>query len=443
MKHNEGIILKKATLNNINALQFFQLLRYGTFILIGVLLSKSQLGTVNIGHYETFLLLASAFSFFWVNGYLKAMMPETSKKSGEDLKIFVFNTFLLLFVLSLVFALLVYWVHDPFSNLLLNGNPVHLPLALSGYILFNSPALMIEYVYLIHHKPKHMVAYGLISFFLQAVMVGIPPFLGYGLHEILILLFLFSLLKFGWLLVVLRKYATAVFRLNEMKELFLTGLPLVLSILLSSSARYIDGFIVTSRFSPEEFAIFQYGARELPLALLMANSLGMAMLPRFSGSSVESPLAELRSEVSRLNWFLFPVSALLMLTSHWFFPIVFNPQFAASATLFNIYLLLVISRVLFPQTLLIAQRINRTIVRASFFEIVLNVGFSILLARWIGLRGVAYATLIAYLFEKIYLAIALKRKLGINPGQYIPLKTYFLSSLLLIAVFIFVEFFIF
>jgi O-antigen/teichoic acid export membrane protein len=218
---------------------------------------------------------------------------------------------------------------------------------------------------------------------------------------------------------------------------------LVLSTLLGSSASYIDGFIVTSKFSPDELAIFQYGARELPLAMLLANSLNMAMLPRLAQKDIKSPLAEFRSEIYRLHWILFPVSILLIFSSHWFFPVVFNPQFAASASIFNISLLLVISRVLFPQTLLNAKRMNSIQVWASFFEICINILMSVWLANLIGINGVAYGTFIAYLFEKLFLMVACKKKLNIGPARYLPLRIYFVSTALLAAAFIIVEFIIY
>jgi O-antigen/teichoic acid export membrane protein len=241
----------------------------------------------------------------------------------------------------------------------------------------------------------------------------------------------------------MKKYSKFGFDIPILKEFLALGAPLVLSTLLSSSASYIDGFIVTSKFSPDDLAIFQYGARELPLALLLSNSLSMAMLPRFAQKNIESPLAEFRSEVYRLHWLLFPISILLLLTSHWFFPVVFNAQFEGSAVIFNISLLLVISRVLFPQTLLIAKRMNKVQVWASFFEICVNVGFSLWLASLIGIKGVAYGTLIAYVFEKVFLMIACKKMLNISPAKYLPLKIYSIFTVLLILTFIFVEFIIY
>lgn len=432
--------MKRIKIDNVKSLQLFQLIRYGSLLLIGILLSKSALGKANIGLYETFLLIAGAFTFFWVNGFLKVMLPVSSEKNKDEKKVLVYNTFVLLFGLAAVSAILVLILNKPFSTFLLNGNEVPLPLLLAFYIFINSPALMIEYIYLINKRSRSILIYAAITFTLQIAAVGLPPFFGFGLTTVLGCLAGIAVLRFIWLLTVLRQYARVSFQWPIIREYIKHGLPLVLSTLLSSSARYIDGFIITSQFSPEDFAVFQYGARELPLAMLLANSLSMATLPRLSKKDIASPLAEFRSEVYRLNWLLFPVSILLLLTSHWFYPLVFNPEFAASATIFNVYLLLVISRLLFPQTLLTAKKMNNIVVRASFFEILINISLSILLAIKMGIAGVAYATFVAYLFEKIYLMFACKRKLNVSVSAYLPLQIYFVMSFLLVLTFIFVEF---
>lgn len=435
--------MKRINISNVNALQLFQLIRYGTLMLIGILLSKSELGRTNIGHYETFLLVAGAFTFFWVNGFLKVMMPMHSEKDEKEKRELIFNIFVLLSAFSFLAALLVFTLQQPVSTYLLNGNSIPMPILLGLYILLNSPALMTEYIYLTNNRSKSILIYAVSVFSIQVLAVGLPPFLGFGLNTIIIGLIASTIVKYIWLLLVLKRFSSIKLNPSMLKEFIRYGSPLVLSFLLSSSARYIDGFIITAKFSPDEFAIFQYGARELPLAMLLCNSLSMAMLPKFSQKNIASPLAEFKSEVYRLHWLLFPVSILMLIFSHWLYPLVFNPDFKESATIFNIYLLLVISRLLFPQTLLIAKKINGIIVRASLFEIIINVGVSLWLANIMGVMGVAYATVIAYLFEKIYLVIACKRKLNIGLSNYLPLKIYFISSGLLVLVFIIVELIIF
>ncbi|MDA3879558.1 MAG: oligosaccharide flippase family protein [Prolixibacteraceae bacterium] len=432
--------MKKINFTGVNALQLFQLIRYGTLFLIGILLSKSGIGQTAIGQYEMFVLIAGAFTFFWVNGFFKVLMPVWAEKKKEERPVLLFNIFILLSFFALLAALLVFLLQDAVSQLLLNGSEVPLPGVLALYILFNSPALMVEYIYLLKNRSSRIIIYALTTFSLQLLVVGVPPFLGYGLEQILYGLLGVSVLRYLWLLLILKQNATARVDVAYLNEYIKYGYPLVLATLLSSSARYIDGFIITSQFSPREFAVFQYGARELPLALLLSNSLSMAMLSRFSKKDIASPLAEFRSEVYRLHWALFPISIVLMLTSHWLFPALFNTNFAESATIFNIYLLLVFSRLLFPQTIITAKKMNRYIVQASFFEIVINVTLSLILSKTMGIAGVAYATVVAYTFEKIYLLFILKKKLAITLNDILPIKIFTIMSLLLLMSFVISEF---
>jgi O-antigen/teichoic acid export membrane protein len=435
--------MKDFRFSNVNALQAYQLMRYGSLLLIGILLSKSGIGRTNIGNYETFLLISGAFTFFWVNGFLKVMMPLSSEKTPTETKVLLFNAFIVLLFFSSLAGLLSFSLSKPFSEILLNGNSVPMPQILAAYIFLNSPSLMIEYIYLIRNEPKKIILYGIITFGLQILAIGIPPFFGLGLNFILPLLAIVSAIRFIWLITILIRYSKARFDKKILTEFLQLGTPLVISTLLGSSAAYIDGFIVTSKFSPDDFAIYQYGARELPLALLLANSLNMAMLPLLARKNFRNSLSEFRSEIYRLHWVLFPVSIILILTSHWFYPLVFNPQFEASATIFNVSLLLIINRLLFPQTILTAQKKNHIQVWASLTEILVNVTLSFWFATIFGLVGVAYATFVAYLVEKIFLTIACRKMLNVSLKEYLPLNLYFLSSTILIVIFVLVEFFIY
>ena len=65
--------------------------------------------------------------------------------------------------------------------------------------------------------------------------------------------------------------------------------------------------------------------------------------------------------------------------------------------------MLIVSRLVFPQTILIGLQKNKAIMVASFLEIILNVAFSILFMQFWGLAGVAYGTVCAYAFEKLIL----------------------------------------
>jgi O-antigen/teichoic acid export membrane protein len=213
---------------------------------------------------------------------------------------------------------------------------------------------------------------------------------------------------------------------------------------MSGSAQYIDGFIITSYFDDATFAVFRYGAREFPLAVLLANAFSSSMLPGFANkSALQENLTLIRQKSSKLALWLFPLSGILMLASHEAFPLVFNVSFSGSATIFNIYLLLIVSRLLFPQTILVGLQKNKAILWASLIEITTNVALSLWFVQFWGLPGVAYGTVCAYLIEKMILMIFVRRTCEIRVSEYLDVKRHIVYSLLLSAVFIVIEFLIY
>jgi O-antigen/teichoic acid export membrane protein len=428
----------KFRLNTISAFQIYQLVRYATLVLTGIVFAKTTLSQQAIGEYETFVFLAGAVTFFWLNGLMKALLPLSAE--GEQSRAALFSSFVLISLFSFFTGILLYLAKPFFSEYLLNGKEVPEIGLLVIYLIFGVPANMAEYYYLIRQRNKALVIFAGVSFFIQFWLVATPVIAGYGIEWALRGLVLSALLRYGWLwgLLVFNSEIRFSFRFVE-AHLKLGG-PLVAATFLSGSAHFVDGFIVTSRFDESTFAVFRYGARELPLATLMANALSSAMLPVFAvKEKLNENLKQLKGSVRRLMHFLFPLTAVLLLVSHPIFPVVFNPAFKESATIFNIYLLLIISRLLMPQTILNGLRHTRPIMMASLLELLLNVSLSLLFVRFWGIAGIAFATFIAYLFEKLYLVVVVQRKLSIRLADYHPVKYYVIYSLSVIAFFIFAE----
>jgi O-antigen/teichoic acid export membrane protein len=428
----------KNQLNTISSFQAFQMVRYGTLILTGIVLAKSALSQSAIGEYETFLFLAGAVSFFWLNGLLKALLPlSAGGKHGSAL----FSSFVLISVLSVLTGVLLFFAQPFFTEFLLNGKYVPELNLLVFYIMIGVPANLVEYVYLVKKKNKALLFYAVISFAVQFLLVVVPVLAGKPVSHAMRGLVISAVLRYIWLWGIFIFWAEIRFSTSFVVEHLQLGMPLVVATLLSGSAQFIDGFIVTSRFDESTFAVFRYGARELPLATLLANALNSAMLPEFAmKEKFKENLEKLRKSVTRLMHFLFPLTAILLLVSKPLFPVIFNPAFAESATVFNIYLLLVISRLLMPQTILNGLRKTRQIMVASFFELVLNVALSLLFVRYWGIAGIAFATFVAYLFEKVYLTFVVRHTLKINLSEYHPVKYYMYYSFGIVAIFIFAEF---
>jgi len=431
----------KNKLNSISAFQFYQLVRYATLILIGVVFTKTAITQTEIGEYETFVFIASAVSYFWLNGLQKALLPVSA--TNKDTKSHIFSAFVILQLFSILAAVFLFLMQPVFSEFLLNGKNIPEIGLLVVFIVFGVPANLIEYYYIIKKRNVAIVVYSVVSFSVQLILVTLPAILDYGISAALKGLVLSAVLRYIWLLIILITNREIHYSNSFVKEHLKLGGPLILATFLSGSAQFVDGFIVTSYFDEGTFAVFRYGARELPLAMLLANALSTAMLPDFAlENQLRLNLQKLKQSVTRLSHFLFPFTAVLLLITHSAFPIIFNSKFSESATIFNIYLLIIISRLMLPQTLLNGLKIMKPIMTAALLELIVNVSMSLILVQFLGINGIAYATFIAYFFEKIYLSIEVKRKMNVSINEYIPLKIYTIYSLTILAIFVLVEFII-
>lgn len=427
-------------INNISALQFFQLFRFGILLLISIIFTKTHLGITEIGIYETLLFISGALSFFWLQGLIQSFLPlyKNRNKTEGTKSPDIFNAFLLTLFFSIVAFVFVLGFKNYIAHYTGNTGIVPYLNLFAFYILLSSPASLIEYIYLLQNKPGKIIRYGIISFILQLIFVALPIVLGKSLEWSIYGLVLISFVRIIWLFWLINTYSSFKISFSFIKEHFTLGYPLILGALLSGSAQYIDDFLVSHFFNSANFAIYKYGAKQFPLVVLLANAFSNAMVPVFASCELQNAMQQIRQRSARLMHILFPVTIILLLTSKWLYPIVFNVHFLPSAYIFNILLLLAISYMIFPQTILIGLRKTKLILIASTLELILHIGLSLVLLHYFGIAGIAIATVCAYVFEKILLLFFTSVSLKISPVQFIPVKLYLIYTFILLSVFLLV-----
>lgn len=404
-------------------------MRYGAFVLIGILYAKLNLPTADIGHFETFLLISGMVSFFWVSGLINTMLSVYPKKSDAEKKALLFNTFVSLAILSVLAAGVLLLFSDNLLAFLDKKGEGRLIGLSVVYLLLSNPAFISEYVLFLGDRRSGVVIYGAVVSALTIAAAVLPVALNYPLEYAMYCLIATALLKLLFALYLLGKFAIFTFDLKVQLTALRLSTPVVLSLFVSGSAEYIDGLIVKSRFDDLFFAVYRYGAKELPVLLIIANTFSTAMIPAIAANMNEG-LAELKRKSTRLMHVFFPLTMVLLLISPLLYLYVFNENFVYSAIIFNIYLLLAIPRVLFPQTVLTGLQHNRYLLVSSLLEIVINVSLSLFLAEKMGLPGIAVGTFVAYLFDKVFLIAVARFVYGIKPSAYINLVPFFVYSAL-------------
>ncbi len=399
-------------------MQLFQLIRYGSFLLIGIAFAKLQVPKEDISTYESFLWLVGFFSFFWIAGNINVLLTLYPKKSEEEKKELLFNTFCILSFLSVVAAIILY----PFSEL---G---------AIYLVFNNVAYLTEYILFLNNKKKTLLYYGISVALVQVLLCVLPIYLGYGISLSILALIYVALFKALYLLYLLQKFSRFHFNKEMVRHSIQLALPLLVSFFISGSAEYIDGWIVKSQFSLADFSVFRFGSREFPLFTILASTLSMSLIPAVAKDKKQG-IATIYEQSKKYMHYFFPIAIVLTICSKWIFIVAFSSAFEESGKLFAALLLLTIPRLVFPQTILTALQKNKWILFASISEMLVNIIASILLAKQFGLIGVAYGTVLAFVFEKLLLTIILYKEEKIKPQQYIPLRTLFIYSLLLVLSF--------
>jgi len=421
--------------NKVFSLQIVQLVRTAVVFGVSIFLAQFYKDTKIISQYETLLLVGTGLTFFWVSGLMTTFLPYYYNKSEEDRKSVIYNTFISLSALSILSFFAVIALGAMFFDTI----NVSLFIAYGLFILFNSPSFLIEYIYLVNQKNKSIILYAIIVFSIQLLVFCVPLFFGASLLVAVYCIAVLALFKFIFLVFLVRKYGKASFDFALVKAYLSKSTPIIITLLIGGSTEYVNGFIVKSYASDHEFALFRYGAREFPLSRILANTLSVVLsgtvANAIANGKLKDSLAQLKNSSKRLMHILFPLTLVLMLSSQYIYRFAFTETFEDSYKIFNIYLLLVVSRMVFPQTVLLGMQKNRQVMYASAIEFSVNFGLGLLLISRFGIFAVPFATLSAFYVYELILIFFVKKE-GVKLKSYLPIKTWLIYSSLLWLVFL-------
>lgn len=433
--------LKKPELTRYNSLQIFQFLRFGTFFLISILLAKityakftSGFGTLILSKHEMLMLLSSSLTFFWVSSITNTLIPFYHASDEQKQKRILFNAFAILTIFSLVAGIITAIVgHVKYPK------DADLFQMFALVVFLNTPTYITDYIFFLKGKYRSLIIWGVLSFAAHIILLCTPIYMRQTLNLAINLLVILSLIKFNYTIILLMKYSIISFHTRLIMEFMKKVLPFLFSILLAGSMDYINSYIVEYYFSPADFTIFRYASKELPIFLIMANSLSNIYSGEIANyvkqGRLETGLAKLKDSSRRLMRWLFPGTIVLMFISKYFFELAYNKDLVEGYKVFNIYLLLIISRMLFPQTVIMGMMKNRIFYLVSTNYLIINLILSFWFVSFLGMEGIAYATVISFTVEKILLLSYCKME-GVDPRKFTAIGEYILYTALTLGAFV-------
>ncbi len=414
----------------------FHIFRQLTSILIAVILAKSYLPIHSISTYEKLIYIGYGLSFFWVAGLIQGMLAIFPEKSTEKQKQFYWEAYLLFFGITILTFIFSNIFRGATIQLFTSQSNLDYFFWFSLYLCLNWPTYLLEHFYLLQNKPKRILQFGAFAFGGQIFVMAFPILLGWEFVYCFYGLIILAGLKHLWLLIYLFQASIFTFQFGNIGRWIRLSIPLMAYAFIGGLNQVFDNWLVNYSFeaSSDVFAIFRYGAKELPLTIALANAFSVGMIPEVS-RDLQQSLVDIKKKSLILFHFLFPLSAVLILTSHWLFPLVFEEAFFESALVFNVYLLLIINRLVFPHTIIMGLKDNHVMTIVSSIELVANIVSSLILVKYFGLWGIAMGSVVGYSIEKILDAGYLYFKYGISFQQYTAIGWYLFYSCFLIGVF--------
>jgi len=406
-------------------------------VFISFLLVKSSFTREVTSGFELFLFIANIGSFYWIIGIGNAMLSYYPTLSKNIQKSFFKSVFFILQSLGIILAILVYFTKGfnlATENQYLNNNAIGL---LSLYIIFYSPTLIIEIKYILLNKYKELIKYGIAIFSLQFIMIFASVILFKDIFIVFLWLTIWTFIRWIWTIIIVFYNDNGQLISKSIIKLFiLFSLPIIAHILLGNGMDYIDGILVSKFFNSDQFSVYRYGAREFPIILIIIGAIRSVMIPK-AVENISQAAQEIKKKTKKIMIIFFPIAIFLIFFSKYIFVFFYNADYIYSAILFNIYLLIISSRIILTEVFIYAKHKNKILMYVSFFELLLNISLSILLMKYFGIAGIAFATFVSFLASKIYLIIYTQKVLKIDLTRYLDINSYlFLTITLYIAFFI-------
>lgn len=400
-------------------------------MLIAVFLSHFTDDLVWINRWESLLLLSTSVTFFYVSGFGYTLVGFVKKHPLNHQDHIFAATFQILLGLGILSGLAVVLIGLRFDE---PSFGIAELLCFALYVTGMTGSSVVEYVYFIRGSFRKLIRWGIVNQILLTLAAVVPLLCRIGFIWVTVFLALAGI----WRLIHTLQLIPDFYRFANRsihRELMRFNGPVVLSLLAGTGYIYVSQYLIKSAVSMEQFNLFRYGSRDFPLFIVMSNAFSVVLGGMYHRKVTPAELTTIRKSHLRLMHQLYPAAIVLMLGSSTLFQIAFTEQFKGAYLVFNLLLLTLIPRMVFPQSLLLGIGKSRYALIASVLEFITGLMLVWVLLPLYGISGAALAITVAYFVEKIWLIVFCYRE-RIPFHQTLRTGWFFMYSVLLLAAFL-------
>jgi O-antigen/teichoic acid export membrane protein len=409
----------------VSAFQFYQISRYVQNFLLSIVLVKSGLSLGQVGAFEIWLFAVTMAGQFWMSGLKDKWVSGYKQKPEDQRDDFLLQGFYAHIIMGLVSAVIFLFILPQIYEYEQNVPVFQALLFGAMYIILHALSGIPEIILLLKNKGQQLFYYGLFSLVIFICLAGLLFLSDTSLQTVFIIVLSFAAIKCLYLLVLMPRLK--MFQAKGVMVFIRTSLPFISIALVGYGMDFLDGFLVVRFFDTDTFPVYKYGAREFPLSALLVNSLSVAMIPLLWDLQ---NLSQLRQKANQHMHLLFPVSIFLIWVSQPVFIFLYSDSFVDSALIFNLYLVILGSRVLMPHSILLAQGQQRWVLFCGIIELITNLILSLWWVRIWGLPGLVMATVVAYYMQKILMMYKVNKDFGISLKDIISVPWWIIYQLI-------------
>jgi len=383
-------------------------------LLLSIILSR-YLSVSDYGAYKQTLLVFSTLVVIFSIGIPNSISYFVPQLSISKQKTLILQTYILLTILGLIVSLLMFFGADLFATSFHNEKLTLFLKWLSLYPLFFLPTQSYTNLFISLERAKLTgllsLSFGIIKFILvlSVVLVDLP------IQYIFMSLVLFSIVQFIIVLAIvfnLFRHIRTCWDILLLKEQLFFTLPIGVSAMIGIIIRKMDQIMISTFFTPKQYAVYVNGAIEIPFIMIISTSAMAVLMPflvkSYKIGDINSFVNKWSNSVFKVSLIVFPITIFFMFFAQETMVVLFSKKYIASSYVFRIYLISQIVRITVYGNIFLVIGKSKLIFKFTLIALILNLVMNFMFIHIFGFIGPAIATV----FSIIILAFMQLKKIS-------------------------------
>lgn len=397
---------------------------------------------LSVHDYATYLQTFLAYDFcvpFLTFGLPSALYYFLPGERNNQKGLVIDNLTLLIFS-GLIFSIFLLIGGTDIISKRFNNDSLHETLRwMILYPLYTLP-IVIAPVLIIKDKVKENAYYNVITGTILTLSIIIAAYLSKTYAAPTLVRIFLPLVYFPISLCLTFKYVDGYYRLPSFKsmlQILKFAIPLGLASVFGTMTVQFANLIVSIFCSPEEYALFATGAKEVPIVGIINSSISVVIMAEMSSNcklgNKELALQNFKDAANYSASFMFPIFIYLLIFCQDFITVLYTESYLDSTLPFIICLFLLPFRIVYWGSAYISLGYPKMILNRSVIELCLTTIICFFMVKFLGYRWAALSlVVVTYFFSLPYNLYSLGKLFNVSPSKI--LSFYELSKILIISI---------